>query len=139
MTLLYPYIVAAHITVVVFLVGGLLAINRMMASFPDLTLSEQTTVSRLLYRLDHQVVTPALLVTWVLGFTLAFWAGWFPSVWLTAKIVIVVILSALHGLQSGRLRRLIREGTPAQSQTINSLFIVAAMLVIAILVIVKPF
>jgi len=48
----------------------------------------------------------AILLVWALGLTLALQGHWFRSVWLPAKLVIVLALSAWHGVQSGVLRRL---------------------------------
>jgi len=63
---------------------------------------------RRLMALNRFAVTPALACVWLLGITLATKGGWFAAPWLQAKIGLVVLLSAIHGIQSGRLRRLSR-------------------------------
>lgn len=135
----YPFIVAAHVTSVVFLVGGLLMHERMVSAVATLPAGEQTQSLGILLRLDRQVVTPALLLTWVFGLTLAIWVGWFSSRWLLVKLAVVVALSALHGVQSGQLRRAIRDGSGVKASPGIGIGIVLAMLVIATLAIVKPF
>ncbi len=135
---LYSYLVAAHVTTVVFLVGGLLAHDRMIGAAAPLPQAQQAGTLAVLFRLDRHVTTPALLLTWALGLCLAVWAQWFPSRWLLVKLVLVVALSAIHGLQSGRLRRLVRDGTPAATIPGLGIGIVVAMLAIAVLAVVKP-
>jgi uncharacterized membrane protein len=135
---LYPYLVAAHVTAVVFLVGGMLAHDRLVTGMERLPLEKQAGMFTTLLVLDRHVVTPALLLTWVLGLSLALWAGWLAAPWLRIKLVIVVLLSALHGVQSGRLRRFIRGGKPVRRIPGAGVAVVIAMLAIAVLAIVKP-
>ncbi|MBY4894793.1 CopD family protein [Rhodobacteraceae bacterium N5(2021)] len=54
---------------------------------------------------DRRVTTPAMLLVWVFGLTIAIQGGWFGQPWLSAKIFLVLILSGLHGMITGRLRR----------------------------------
>jgi uncharacterized membrane protein len=135
---LYPYLVAAHVTVVVFFVGGLLAHDRMMNAVARQPPHQQAGTLSVLFQLDRRLTTPALLLTWALGLSLAVWAGWFPSAWLVVKLVFVVALSALHGTQSGRLRRFIRDREPARGIPGAGIAMPIAMLTIAVLAIVKP-
>lgn len=134
----YPYLVAAHVTAVVFLVGGLMAHDRMMNATALLPRAQQAGALAALFRLDRNVTTPALLLTWALGLSLAVWARWFPSPWLLVKLVFVLALSALHGVQSGRLRRSVRDGEAAARIPGAGAGIVLAMLAIAVLAVVKP-
>ena len=134
----YPFLVAAHVTAVVFLVGGMLALDRMVAAVSRSPQDQQAGTLTALARFDRQVVTPALLLAWIFGITLAVWAEWFPSTWLTVKLAVVVAVSAFHGLQSGRLRRSARDGTLAEGMTGAGAGLVLAMLIIAILAIAKP-
>jgi uncharacterized membrane protein len=59
-----------------------------------------------LRRLAVRVLTPAMLVTLALGLWLAVQGGWFREAWLHAKLVLVLLLTGLHGVLSGRLRRM---------------------------------
>lgn len=136
---LYPYLVAAHVTAVAFLIGGMLAQERIAHMVAQRGLKQQVWTFTVLLRLDHQVTTPALLLTWIFGLSLAVWAGWFPSPWLMIKLAFAAALSALHGVQSGRLRRFVRDGKPAKAIPGTGIGIVVATLTIAILAFVKPF
>jgi uncharacterized membrane protein len=134
----YPYLVAVHVTAVVFFVGGLLAHDRIMNAAARQPQQQQAGTLEILFQLDRRVTTPALLMTWALGLSLAVWAGWFPSTWLVVKLAFVVALSALHGMQSGQLRRFVRDAVPAKGIPGVGIAIPIAMLAIAILAIVKP-
>lgn len=102
---IYPYLVAAHVTAVVFLVGGLLAQERMVNAISLSPPEEQAGMSAALQRFERTVTTPALLLTWIFGLSLALGAGWLSSPWLIVKLIFVVALSAFHGVRSGRIRR----------------------------------
>lgn len=135
---LYPFVVAAHVTSVVFFIGGMLMEARLVLALTHLSSVQQATALEAILRLDRQIVTPAMALTWTFGLTLALWYEWFGSPWLMIKLVVVVALSALHGMQSGRLRRGLwqREVRPVRGA---STAIILGMLVIATLAFVKPF
>jgi putative membrane protein len=48
-------------------------------------------------RLLTAIMTPAMVVSWVLGLWLAWRGGWYGSGWLQAKVVLVLLLSGMHG------------------------------------------
>ena len=135
---LYPFVVAAHVTSVVFFIGGMLMEARLVLALTRASSVQQATALEALLRLDRQIVTPAMALTWTFGLTLALWYEWFGSPWRLIKLVIVVALSALHGMQSGRLRRGLWQGEvrPVKSA---SAAIILGMLTIATLAFVKPF
>ena len=54
---------------------------------------------------DRAVTTPAMILAWSFGLFLAVRGGWFPQPWLGLKILLVLILSGIHGALTGRLRR----------------------------------
>ena len=93
---------------------------------------------RAMRRWDQRVTTPAMLLVWALGLTLALSGGWFKAPWLIAKLGFVVALSGLHGVQSAKLRRMAGGGpAPAPSRMAAPLAVVA-ILVIALLAVLKP-
>ncbi|WP_428697775.1 CopD family protein [Stappia sp.] len=135
----YSYLVAAHITAVVFLIGGMFAHNRIMNAIIQYPLDRQTAALEPLRRLERSVTAPALLLTWTFGLGLALWGGWFPDMWLVVKLIVVIGLSGLHGVQSGQLRRMLRDERPASTIPWSGTSILIGMLTIAILAVVKPF
>jgi putative membrane protein len=92
-------------------------------------------------RLLKVIINPAMIVTWGLGIWLAWIGPYLTAGWLHAKIVLVVILSGVHGLfacwvkdfaadrnrRSARFYRMVNEAPTL------------LMIAIVILVIVKPF
>jgi len=104
----YDLVTLVHISADIVFVAGLLAAALVLAALsfqaaPTLA-KERRLVAGL--RRWHRVVTaPALLLAWACGVWLALQAGWFHSGWLHAKLVLVLALSALHGVLSGALRR----------------------------------
>ncbi|HVG46693.1 MAG TPA: CopD family protein [Rubellimicrobium sp.] len=57
-------------------------------------------------RILRTVATPAMVLTWLFGIWLAVQGGWFTMGWLHVKLLLVLALSALHGIALGRLRRM---------------------------------
>jgi len=82
-----------------------------------------------------------MIVTWLAGLYLAFAGHWFSSPWLQIKLVLVLIMSAVHGFFS-RWRKDFAADRNTRSQkfyrVINEVPTVL-MIGIVILVIVKPF
>lgn len=103
--MIYLVFKAAHVAAVVTWLGGML----MLAVLLPLAARDgaaSAALLDLLRRWDRRVTLPAMVAAWSLGLGLALTAGWFPSGWLLAKLVLVLALSGLHGVQSGKLRRL---------------------------------
>ena len=99
------------------------------------------SVARQVRRWDQTVTTPAMLLVWGLGLTLATSGQWFTAGWLQAKLLFVVVLSGLHGIQSGRLRRIasgtLAMGGPSPASWPAGL-VLASAAAIAILAVAKP-
>ena len=92
-------------------------------------------------RLLRAIINPAMIATWVLGLWLAFDGGFFKSGWLHGKLLLVLILSALHGLFSRWVRDFAADRNVHSQRFYRVVNEVPAVLMIGIviLVIVKPF
>lgn len=90
---------------------------------------------------DRYVTTPAMIATWALGLTMATTAGWFSDGWLIAKLVFVLVLSAIHGVLSGRLRRSADKGDGLSRNAVRLVLsaLIASLCAIVLLVVAKPF
>jgi len=87
------------------------------------------------------IINPAMGVSWLAGLYLAWSGHWFASGWLHWKLLLVIVLSGVHGFFS----RLVKDFAADQNtrsqkfyRIINELPTVL-MIGIVILVIVKPF
>jgi len=137
----YLWLKALHLAAAVTWIGGMLgsalALGIFRASADD---TDRLTALRVVRRWDDRVTSPAMMLVWVIGVSLALWGGWFGASWLTIKLVLVLALSALHGVLSGSLRRLTRaDARPLPSGLRHvPVLILAGAAAIIILVIVKP-
>lgn len=132
----YPWLKGLHVASALVFVGGLFSVS----AFLRLASAESSVgqpTARAVRRWDQAVTIPAMLLTWTLGLTLALSGGWLTEGWLQAKVVLVVILSGLHGVQSGRLRRLAGGASSQPSRLSPAIFV--CVVAIAILAAAKPF
>ena len=90
-------------------------------------------------RWDRFVTGPAIGGAWLLGIALAFEGGWFHSGWLPVKLVFVLILSGLHGMLAGSLKRLERGEPTLAFLRFSPVLVVGCVLIIGMLVGTKPF
>jgi len=91
-------------------------------------------------RWDRLVTLPAMLLVWALGLTLAVQGVWFNAPWLMIKLAFVLLLSIMHGVLSGTLRRLAHARQSPLTTTIRytPAAIVVCVLVVVSLVVIKP-
>nr|WP_244404206.1 protoporphyrinogen oxidase HemJ [Fulvimarina pelagi] len=92
-------------------------------------------------RLLRGIGTPSMIVTWAVGLWLAAKVFEFQGAWLHAKIVLVVVLTAMHMFLAASLRRFANDQHTRSSKFWRIANEVPAVLlaVIVVLVIVKPF
>jgi putative membrane protein len=92
-------------------------------------------------RLLKGIINPAMIATWLLGLTLVWYGGLYWQPWFHAKLVLVLVMSAVHGLYVRYVREFAEDrNTRTQKfyRIINEVPTVL-MIGIVILVIVKPF
>lgn len=139
----YPWIKALHVIAVIAWMAGMLYLPRLFvyhcAAAPGSTESETFKVME--RRLLRMIINPAMIATWLLGLWLAWAGGWYRAGWLETKVVLVVVLSGVHGLFARYVRDFAADRNRRSQQfyrMINELPTVL-MIAIVILVIVKPF
>ena len=92
-------------------------------------------------RLLRGIANPAMIATWVFGILLAWQTGLYTAQWLHAKILLVLILSAFHGI-CVRWMRALATGTSTKSPRffrIANEVPTVLLILIVILVVIKPF
>jgi putative membrane protein len=92
-------------------------------------------------RLLKGIINPSMIVAWILGLYLAWAAFGFKGGWLHGKILLVLILSGIHGYLVGRVRAFAEDRNDKSARFYRILNEVPALLMvgIVILVVVKPF
>ena len=92
-------------------------------------------------KLRKIILNPSLVITWILGLTLAFNIGAFSQGWFHAKFLVVIMLSGYHGWMMGYVKKLARGERTMKDKTLRFVNEVPGMAaaIIVILAIVKPF
>jgi len=92
-------------------------------------------------RLRKIILTPSLIVVWVLGVALAFTVDAWSQGWFHAKLLIVLVLTGYHGWLSAYAKKLAngnRTLTGKRLRLLNEVPGVTAALIV-VLAVVKPF
>ena len=139
----YNWIKALHVIAMISWMAGMLYLPRLFVYHADAEPGSQKseTFKVMERRLLRAIINPAMIVTWAAGL----WLGWhgfaFQGGWLHAKLVLVLILSGVHGYFSATVRRFAedRNEKPARHWRIVNEVPTLLMIAIVILVIVKPF
>jgi putative membrane protein len=140
---MYDWLKAFHIIAVIAWMAGMLYLPRLFVYHcgAEAGSKQSETFKVMERRLLKIIINPAMLVTWALGLWLAWSGSWLSAGWLQAKIVLVLVLSGLHGL----LVRWVRDFGQDQNwhsakfyRIINEVPTVL-MLAIVVLAVVKPF
>ena len=140
---MYEWIKAFHVIAVISWMAGMLYLPRLFvyhtAAKPGSEASETFKVME--KRLLHFIINPAMAVTWIAGIWMAWEIFRFQGGWLHAKLLLVVLMSGMHGYLS-KATRLFAEDKNTKSakhwRIVNEVPTVL-MVLIVILVIVKPF
>jgi protoporphyrinogen IX oxidase len=143
--MLLAYIKAFHIIAIIAWMAGLLYLPRLFVYHAQSkTGSEQSETFKVMERrLLRYITTPAMLASWVLGLALAFSGviDWSKDGWFHAKLFLVLLLSAYHGLLAKWTKdfALDRNKHLARFYRIANEVPTLLMILIVILVVVRPF
>jgi putative membrane protein len=140
---MYEWLKAFHVIAIIAWMAGMLYLPRLFvyhcAAEPGSKQSETFKVME--RRLLTAIMTPAMVVSWVLGLWLAWEGNWHTSGWLQAKVALVLMLSGLHGFFLGCARDFAADRNRHSQKFYRIINEVPTILMIAIviLVVVKPF
>ena len=136
----YSWLKAAHVFVVFIFIGGMILNGFLLLYLPPGSPQSDRAIAAA-RRWNGPVTGIALVFVWILGLALAYLGNWFADTWLSIKMILVLILSAMHGVQSGAYRRMLEApGQPVSGLLRSSAAItIIFVALIAILVVVKPF
>jgi protoporphyrinogen IX oxidase len=141
---IYEWLKAGHIIFVIFWMAGLFMLPRFFVYHQEdgPAGSEMDAVwidrERKLLKI---ILTPSIVVVWVLGLLLMSAVGAHTQGWFHAKFLFVVLLSGYHGYLAAYAKKLARGERPLEGKKLRLLNEVPgiAAAIIVILVIVKPF
>ena len=139
----YLWVKAAHVTFVIFWIAGLFIVPRYYihhqattpGSAEDRAWLEREDRARTI------ILTPAMIIVWVLGLMLGVHLGAFGQGWFTAKLALVVILTGYQGWIGSYGRKLAKGHRETNEKKLRMINEIPGMLtaLIVVLVIVRPF
>ncbi|QBM77856.1 CopD family protein [Sphingomonas sp. AAP5] len=143
----YPWMKAAHLIFVIFWMAGLFMLPRYLVYHQEAAIGSPEAAQWVEReaKIRKIILTPAMVVVWVLGLTLGANLGLFSGAsglgWLHLKLLLVVILSGYHGWAVGYSKKLAAGKPTLTGRQLRLINEVPAVLVtfIVILAIVQPF
>ena len=139
----YLWLKAGHIIFMVFWLAGLFMLPRQMIylhpAAPD---SKESKLWAKRMRLLRKIIlTPSIIVVWVLGLLLAQTLQVWGEGWLHAKLLLVVLLSGFHGYVVAQSKKMASGERPLSEKQLRLYGEIPGILLalIVIMVIVKPF
>jgi putative membrane protein len=139
----YPWVKAAHVTFVIFWLAGLFLLPRLYVYHQESSPGspeDRAWIEREA-RVRSIILTPAMIVVWILGLMLAFDVDVWAQGWFHAKLALVIALSAYQawlGIYGKKLANGERPLSGKAVRIINEIPGIAAALIV-VLVIVRPF
>jgi protoporphyrinogen IX oxidase len=141
--LAYPWVKAAHVTFVIFWMAGLFLLPRFYVYHQETAVGspeDRAWIERE-SRVRSIILTPAMVLVWVLGLMLAFHIDAWSQGWFHGKLALVIALTGYQGWLGAYGRKLARGERPLSGKAvrmINEIPGIAAALIV-VLVIVRPF
>jgi putative membrane protein len=140
---MYDWIKALHVVAVISWMAGMLYLPRLFVYHCEAEIgSKQSETFKVMERrLLKAIINPAMAVTWLAGLYLA-WAGhWYLSGWFHLKVLLALLLSAVHGFFVRWVRAFAADRNSYSQRFFRIINEVPTVLMvfIVILVIIKPF
>ena len=140
---MYLWLKALHIVAAVSWMAGMLYLPRLFVyhAAAEAGSAQSETFKVMERRLLKAIMMPAMIVTWIAGIVLMIQGQWFTAGWFHGKLVLVLAMTAMHGL----LSRWARDFAADRNQHSQKFYRVAneiptiLLIAIVILVTVKPF
>jgi len=140
---LYEWIKAFHIISMVAWMAGMLYLPRLFVYHCGAeTGSVQSETFKVMERrLLKGIINPAMIATWVFGLWLIWLGGWMWATWLHLKLVLVIVMSGIHGM----LARYVRDFAADQNRHSRKFYRIInevptlLLIGIVLLVVLKPF
>ncbi|MEM7665375.1 MAG: CopD family protein [Pseudomonadota bacterium] len=139
----YPWLKIGHVVFMVFWLAGLFMLPRQCIYMLDHAPGSAGEVkwAERMGKLRKIILSPSLIIVWVLGLTIAYSIGAFSQGWLHAKLALVLALTGYHGWLVGQTKKMARGERPLTEKTLRMIGEVPGLLLVLIvaLVYLKPF
>ncbi len=140
---MYLWIKALHIVAVIAWMAGMLYLPRLFVYHAGVVAgSEQSeTFKTMEQRLLRFIMTPAMIATWLLGIYLVLQGQYLAATWFHIKIVLVALMTVMHGLFSHWARDFVHDRNAHSAKFYRVANEIPTVLLIAIVILatVKPF
>jgi putative membrane protein len=141
--LIYPFLKIGHVIFMVFWLSGLFMLPRQCIYILDHapgSAGEARWAERM-RRLRRIILTPSLVIVWVLGLAMAYAMDFFSQGWFHAKLTLVVAMTGFHGWLVAQTKKMARGQRPLSEARLRLLGEVPGLLLVLIvaLVYLKPF
>jgi len=140
---LYLWLKALHIISVVAWMAGMLYLPRLFVDHAGVAPGGEPAASFKVMerRLMRAIINPAMIATWIFGLALAYSGNWWLAPWFHAKVLLVLLMSAVHGLLSRWRKDFERDANRHSQKFYRIINEVPTILLIGIviLVVLKPF
>lgn len=140
---MYLWIKAIHILAVISWMAALLYLPRLMVYHCSAAKGsiQSETFKIMERRLLKAIALPAMIVTWLAGLWLLYESGAWRSGWFHGKFVLVLALSAMHGVMARWVREFAADANtrPDRFYRLANEVPTVLMIGIVILAVVKPF
>lgn len=145
---IYSWLLAFHIIAVMFWMAGMYYLPRLFVYHAEAMekgsdYSAYAVFETMEANLLRIIMTPAMIVAWILGLCLIARAGLLEASggWLHAKLALVILLSGYHGFLSGQRKKFLSGTAPHGSRFFRMINEIPPVLTvfIVILVVVQPF
>ena len=132
-----------HVVFMVFWLAGLFMLPRQCIYMLDHAPGSdgEAKWAERMGKLRKIILTPSLLIVWVLGLLMAYAFGYFSEGWMHAKLTLVLILTGYHGWLVGQTKKMARGERPLSEKTLRMVGEVPGLLLIVIVLLVywRPF
>ena len=140
---MYLWLKALHIVAAISWMAGMLYLPRLFVyhAAAEAGSAQSETFKVMERRLLKAIMLPAMIVTWIAGIILMIQGQWFTAGWFHGKLVLVLAMTAMHGLLSRWARDFAADRNRHSQKFYRIANEIPTVLVIAIvvLVVVKPF
>ncbi|MFK4824669.1 protoporphyrinogen oxidase HemJ [Paenochrobactrum sp. BZR 588] len=139
----YNWIKALHVIAVISWMAAMLYLPRLFVYHSTIAVGSETSelFKVMERRLLRVIMNPAMIIAWITGLWMAWDMFAFKGGWLHTKLLLVVLMSAAHGVLSKSMRRFAADENTKSAKywRIFNEIPTVLMILIVIMVIVKPF